>query len=135
MNPIIDPITIYWIEKLDVFSGVSGFLGFVALCGAIGAFIAAYPVDSYCVRDKPKEKLKNYFNLGKWLTALTLAMAIVLCFVPNTETGYKMLLAKYATPHNIEAVKKEIIDIKNGVKQDVIDIIKAAKPEEKGEKK
>ena len=46
----------------------------------------------------------------KYGIALIIVFAVILCVIPNEQTVYKMLLAHYATPDNINDVANMIID-------------------------
>lgn len=102
MKPIINP----WLFYLtDVLSGIKWLLVvFFAL--ALFLYLLAF-----CFYFLDMSKLPDWFNLK--ITMFLVIPIIIGLLIPTENTVYKMLIASYATPNNIEYVKetgKDLVD-------------------------
>ena len=53
---------------------------------------------------------KEYPKMLKYGISLIIVFAVIVCVVPSEQTLYKMMLARCATPDNINDVVELIID-------------------------
>ncbi len=113
MEPIISPWLFYWIGTLD------GVVVFLLLLSVVSAAAAAFATAS--VAD---DELSKKWLLSCFAPAIFFA-AFVLC--PTEKVMYRMLIASHTTPQNIEKVIELADKLKDGIKQDVIDVIKETK--------
>ena len=102
MKPIINP----WLFYLtDVFCNVKWLLLVLFAVGLLVYLILAfaYTVDA--------EKPPAFFNMKN--TMCLVIPIIIALLIPEQNTVYKMLIASYTTPNNIEYVKetgKDLVD-------------------------
>jgi len=94
------------------------FFGAMAQCSA-GSF---FPCD-----EEERKKMIKFLKVSFF--ALPLLVFSIL--FPSENTLVKMIVAQNITPNNIEAVVKEGVKLKEGIKKDVLDIIMAIKEEKK----
>lgn len=98
-SPLFNPLWFYLIELFERFGIVFVIIGFFAVIGGgIAIFIFMMEGDdiSKCV--------KKIIVVGAILLALG-------GLIPSKETCYKMIVASYVTPANIEGVKGEATDL------------------------
>lgn len=98
-SPLLNPIWFYLIELFERFGTAFVIIGLFALIGGgIAIFISMMEMD-----DVPK-CVKKIMIIG----AVVLAIGGI---IPSKETCYKMIVASYVTPANIESVKGEATDL------------------------
>ena len=130
-NPIISPWFFYFTDLADAIHPpflVIGVFSFLIL-------IVAAVIHSVANKDEVDvDKIKKLMIL---LTVICLFTLLTGIFIPTKDTMYKMAAAKYATPTNINKIiekgedfGKDIKDIKNDIKADIIDIIRELKVHE-----
>lgn len=98
-SPILNPIWLYLIELFERFGIAFVIIGIFALIGSgIAIFI--------CIMES--EVIPKYIKNIVIIGAITLAIG---GFIPSKETCYKMIVASYVTPANIESAKGEATDL------------------------
>lgn len=97
-EPIINPWFFYFASRMNAIIVVSVLAIIVGGCMLCAYFVLRYIDEKEC----PK--------MLKYGIALLIAFAVILCVIPNEQTVYKMLLAHYATPGNINDVVELIVD-------------------------
>lgn len=112
MEPIISPWVFYW---LSCFENITFLFGlFVVLLGC-------YLIFSVLVFSEVGETLKHtktvFFVFG--------ICAIIATFFPSKQTIIQMYCASQVTPNNIEKVVDVGTGVKNTLKKDLIEIIRA----------
>ncbi len=116
-EPIISPWIFYWIEVFDIIHGIAGFFGVMFIAILLFGLIT-YPD---AVDKKEWRKFLCYVCVGLAFFGL------LVLFVPTSETSYKMLVASYITPDNID---KGVELTKDGIQfimQTIVDTAKQLK--------
>ena len=102
MKPIINP----WLFYLtDVFCSIKWLLLILFALGLLVYLILAF------VYALDMEKPPTFFNMKN--TMYLVIPIIIALLIPEEKTVYKMLIASYTTPNNIEYVKetgKDLVD-------------------------
>ena len=97
--PLFNPIWFYFIELFDRFSIVFIVIGLFAVISG-GATIFFYKLEDEYI---PK--------CTKKIIITGAIVALIGGIMPSEETCYKMIVASYVTPANIESVRGEAIDL------------------------
>lgn len=102
MKPIINP----WLFYLtDVLSGIKWLL---VVFFAVALFVYLF---AFCFYFLDMNELPDWFKLKN--TVFLVIPIIIGLLIPTENTVYKMLIASYTTPNNIEYVKetgKDLVD-------------------------
>lgn len=107
-EPIISPWIFYWI---DVFDNVTFFVGiFVSVMIIFGCagFIIGMAEDNW-----------KKFMPNKCIMICFVISLFILTFVPSRTTVYKMFIASYITPQNIEYVGDSIDSLLDNIENRV----------------
>lgn len=119
MEPIISP----WLIYLICIIGHIHTLGVVVLVSSVMALLIIFKVSM----------MENTYNeTKKFLKAVIIVIFISLfttIFIPTEKTVITMIVADNITYERVEKVTKGSSDIKNALKQDVIDIINGIRKE------
>jgi hypothetical protein len=70
---------------------------------------------------------KKGYIIGGFSVVLTTVFFFLSIFIPSRNTMIQMFIAKNITYDRVEKIAEESMDIKESIKQDVIDIIQAVK--------
>lgn len=97
-EPIINPWFFYFASRMNAIIVVS-----VIAIIAGGCMLCVYLMLRY-IDEKECPKMLKYG------IALIIVFAVIVCVIPSEQTVYKMLLAHYATPYNINDVVELIVD-------------------------
>lgn len=97
-EPIINPWFFYFASRMNAIIVVS-----VLAIIAGGCMLCVYLTLRYIDE-------KEYPKMLKYGISLMIVFAVIVCVIPNEQTVYKMLLAHYATPDNINDVVELIVD-------------------------
>lgn len=106
-EPIINPIFFY-------IADVSA--GFRILFFIVGALAFVFLFIAWFIYSLPKNK-----NIIAILGSILIFIGIL---IPSKNTCYKMAIAKYITPHNIDAITEYIDDIATSLNEGTKDTIK-----------
>jgi hypothetical protein len=112
-TPIISPWLLYAADVFDVLRWVFIILGGIILIGCIAMFFAALDMDEV---ETSKKTIKG-------IIAGIIIVILGVCF-PSKDTCYKMALAKFATPQNIQIITEYVEDTTSNVTDGVSDAIK-----------
>ena len=98
-SPMFNPI---WFYLIELFERFRVFFIVIGLCGAI--------IGGICIllflgggNEPPKGLIKTF--------VICVIVLFIGGLIPSKETCYKMIIASYITPSNIEAVKGEATDL------------------------
>lgn len=112
-TPIISPWFFY-------FAGIANALGaFLILFGLI-AILLSIIILCISLNDNETDFVKKSIR-GIIISAVIIILGI---FCPSEDTCYKMALAKFATPQNIQTVTEYVGDTASNINDSVSDIIK-----------
>lgn len=112
-TPIISPWLLYAADVFDVLRWVFIILGGIILIGCIAMFFAALDMDEV---ETSKKTIKGI------IAGIIIVILGVCC--PSKDTCYKMALAKFATPQNIQIITEYVEDTTSNVTDGVSDAIK-----------
>lgn len=112
-TPIISPWLLYAADVFDVLRWVFIILGGIILIGCIATFFAALDMDEV---ETSKKTIKGI------IAGIIIVILGVCC--PSKDTCYKMALAKFATPQNIQIITEYVGDTASNVSDSVSDAIK-----------
>ena len=113
-TPIISPWFFYFAGIADglgitlmVFGGIAILISTIVLCGSLG-----------------DDDLTSFVK--KSIKGILIGVVIIILgiFCPSEDTCYKMALAKFATPQNIQAITEYAGDTASNINDSVSDIIK-----------
>lgn len=113
-TPIISPWFFYFAGIADgleitlmVFGGIAILISTIILCGSLG-----------------DDDLTSFVK--KSIKGIIIGVVIIILgiFCPSEDTCYKMALAKFATPQNIQAITEYAGDTASNINDSVSDIIK-----------
>ena len=104
MEPIVSPWFIYLLFKVDTFVTFAWVIGILALAGGSIAFL---PIDNMCREDVQTKYLKYYRRMI--LLSIGVSMIFLALITPSKNT----IIAMYVSQN-----------IKNTLKQDIVDIIR-----------
>lgn len=113
-TPIISPWFFYFAGIADglgitlmVFGGMAILISTIVLCGSLG-----------------DDDLTSFVK--KSIKGIIIGVVIIILgiFCPSEDTCYKMALAKFATPQNIQAITEYAGDTASNINDSVSDIIK-----------
>lgn len=113
-TPIISPWFFYFAGIADglgitlmVFGGIAILISTIVLCGSLG-----------------DDDLTSFVK--KSIKGIIIGIVIIILgiFCPSEDTCYKMALAKFATPQNIQAITEYAGDTASNINDSVSDIIK-----------
>lgn len=96
IEPIINPWVFYWIDLCTPIKVVAAVIAFLA--GGLG-FSAYAEIKSY----NTKEENAPWVHKTKVFGIIAVIFTFVCLIVPNPSTAYKMLVASYVTPDNINS--------------------------------
>lgn len=111
-TPIISPWLLYAADVFDILRWVFTILGGIILIGCIAMFFAALDMDEV----EAKKTIKGI------IAGIIIVILGVCC--PSKDTCYKMALAKFATPQNIQIITEYVGDTASNVSDSVSDAIK-----------
>lgn len=97
-GPIINPWLFYLASRLNAILAASALLLVAGIIMIIFHYVSVYVDD-----ERHPRMLKNGIRI-------VIVGSVLLCIIPGEQTLYKMLLAHYATPDNINDVINMIID-------------------------
>lgn len=122
MEPVINPMFFYWLSILDSLIGLllvfALFSGTAYVLGVVGFLVNK--------ADENDEIAKFLMRLKtKTIAALFLVFIILSIFTPSKETLIEMEVARNITYDRIDKVVEIGNDLKNTLKSDIIDIIRA----------
>lgn len=112
-TPIISPWFLYAADVFDVLRWVFIILGGIILLGCIAMFFAALDFND----------VKSAKKTIKGIVAGIVIVILGVC-CPSKDTCYKMALAKFATPQNIQTATEYVGDTASNVSDSVSDAIK-----------
>lgn len=107
MKPIINPWLIYFVDSLDLLQFICTLM-VIALVVAI--LILTGRIDDLEYKEK---ELKSARRTRKIVIFFSILLLIVIPFIPNRETCYKMIIASQLTDNNIQKAEdtiKESVD-------------------------
>lgn len=113
-TPIISPWFFYFAGIADalgisliIFGGIAILISTIILCGSLG-----------------DDDLTS--SVKKSIKGIIIGVVIIILgiFCPSEDTCYKMALAKFATPQNIQAITEYAGDTASNINDSVSDIIK-----------
>ena len=114
-TPIISPWFFYFVRIADtlgisliIFGGITILISIIVLCGSLG--------DDDLMTSFVKKSIKGII--------IGVVIIILGIFCPSEDTCYKMALAKFATPQNIQAITGYVGDTTSNVSDSVSDAIK-----------
>ena len=109
MNSIINPWVFYWIGIVDNVRTLLSAILIVLLIGlAILLACTMCDVDDYGSKSKNVDKdVKICIKVA----IATFVFAVLVCFVPDSNTCYKMLAANMFTPDNINSATEYVTDV------------------------
>ena len=111
--PIISPWFLYAADVFGILRWVFVILGCIILLGCVAMFFAALDFDD----------VKSAKKTIKGIVAGIVIVILGVC-CPSKDTCYKMALAKFATPQNIQAITEYVGDTASNVSDSVSDTIK-----------
>lgn len=112
-TPIISPWFLYAADVFGILRVVFIILSFFILIGCIATFLSALDV--------------GYIKLSKYTIKGFVAGVIILILgvcCPSKDTCYKMALAKFATPQNIQAITEYVGNTASDLSDSMSDAIK-----------
>lgn len=112
-TPIVSPWFLYAADVFDVLRWVFIILGGIILLGCVAMFFAAFDFND----------VKSAKKTIKGIVAGIVIVILGVC-CPSKDTCYKMALAKFATPQNIQTVTEYVGDTASNVTDGVSDAIK-----------
>ena len=112
-TPIISPWFLYAADVFDILRWVFVILGCIILLGCVAMFFAALDFDDV---KSAKKTIKGV------VAGIVIVILGVCC--PSKDTCYKMALAKFVTPQNIQTVTEYVGDTASNVGDSVSDAIK-----------
>jgi hypothetical protein len=121
MNPIINPNMFYYIgllNNIDSFLIIITIMIFIflAICVPIGIEMLDNIVS--------KSQLKKYLIIS---FIVLLFNSICIIIIPSKDTMYKMWIFSNITETRVDNLKKSGLELKDIIKNDIIDIIKETK--------
>ncbi len=122
-EPIINPLIFYLVEVLDNVHVISCIASILIIIG-IGVFLM------FIMMGELDYKLHRKKFIGTVVALIVCATLAV--FIPAKSTIYTMLIAKEVTYGRVDKIIKAGKDVRESLKQDIIDILKEL--EEKGKK-
>jgi len=123
-QPIINPWIFYWISTLDKLDKM-----FIILSVLVGIVLVVFIVSGEGLKGK-KAKRITISLLVVFICSLLLSM-----FMPTKETMYSMLVAKTITYEKVSKAVSIGKDVKETIKQDILDIIKEINKKDDKEKR
>lgn len=112
-TPIINPWFLYAADVFDILRWVFVILGCIILLGCVAMFFTALDFDD----------VKSAKKTIKGIVAGIVIVILGVC-CPSKDTCYKMALAKFATPQNIQAITEYVGDTASDVSDNVSNAIK-----------
>lgn len=112
-TPIISPWFLYAADVFDILRLVFVILGCIILLGCVAMFFSALDFDD----------VKSAKKTIKGIVAGIVIVILGVC-CPSKDTCYKMALAKFATPQNIQAITEYVGDTASDVSDNVSNAIK-----------
>lgn len=113
-TPIISPWFFYFAEIADtlgisliIFGGIAILISIIVLCGSLG-----------------DDDLTSFVKKSVKGIIIGVVIIILGIFCPSEDTCYKMVLAKFATPQNIQAITEYVGDTTSDVSDSVSEAIK-----------
>ncbi len=129
MEPIVSPWFIYVLSLLNALIGVTSCI--TVLSGVLIFFLVA----GYFAFYDDDEFLTMYRKVIKKAIVVFAVASVVAFFTPTKNTAIQMYVAKTITYSKISNVKNAGESLKDEIKKDIIDIIRAIKtPTKKQEK-
>lgn len=120
MDPIVSPWTIYLIEVAHASKGVF-------MAASVILTIALLPLTMAYVVNTADDNEEEADLLGGWGIKIVCLLIVSTCFaiiIPNKTTAYGMVVASKVTPDNLQKMKAEGIEIKDVLKEDIVDVLK-----------
>lgn len=131
-EPIISPWLFYWIGVLHSYDVVNSILFLCFSCGLLVMFITYFCIrfDDECGNYQKRlnrARMKKLKIILKRFLAVYSIIVLGVFFIPSEETTYKMLIAQYVTPQNVEFTKKNTIELIERISELVVDKVKEEK--------
>ena len=106
-EPIISPWLFYWIDVLHSYDVVNTILFLCFSCGLLLMFITYFCIrfDDDCGNYQKmlnRARIRKLKIISKRFLAVYSIIVLGVLFIPSKETTYKMLVAQYVTPKNVE---------------------------------
>ena len=114
MQPIINPMWFYLVEILDGVKDIG------IICSVLTIAIA---VLTFIIIDESDNNTKK---LKKLIMPIVISLLLAI-LVPSKSVMYQMLVAKNITKDNIDFILETSKQLKNELKQDIVDIIEESK--------
>jgi hypothetical protein len=130
MNPIINPSFFYWLNVVDgiitLFTVVTVFVSIACLMISLWGLII-WTANSHC-GDDDRDVItgKKLVRIGASLFAVVVFLFLAISFIPSKDTLIQMAVAKNLTYDRVGKVISSGKALKDEVKNDIIDILKAA---------
>ena len=119
MEPIVSPWFIYLLFKVDTFVTFAWVIGILALAGGSIAFL---PIDNMCREDVQTKYLKYYRRMI--LLSIGVSMIFLALITPSKNTIIAMYVSQQVTYDKVGKYVEITKNIKNTLKQDIVDIIR-----------
>ena len=119
MEPIVSPWFIYLLFKVDTFVTFAWVIGILALAGGSIAFL---PIDDMCREDVQTKYLKYYRRMI--LLSIGVSMIFLALITPSKNTIIAMYVSQQVTYDKVGKYVEITKNIKNTLKQDIVDIIR-----------
>jgi hypothetical protein len=124
MEPLVSPWVFYWISVVDHVQTA------VTCAMIVGSLVGFLAVLLHFIGCEWSERGKVFLHrLAKESLCVALFSALVYPFVPNRTTCLEMLVASKVTPDNLDVLKGASDEVRQAVKQDVLDLIETIKEE------
>lgn len=128
-EPIISPWLFYWIGVLHSYDVVNSILFFCFSCGLFVMFITYFCIrfDDECGNYQKRlnrARMKKLKIMSKRFLAVYSIIVLGVFFIPSKETTYKMLVAQYVTPKNVEITTHNAEKLIERISELVVDKVK-----------
>jgi hypothetical protein len=132
MEPVLSPWTVYLICEISYIGGAIFLLGLILACWKWITGAIDWQEADRSLRDKEEKQAKaKAINKVKFGIGIFAFVSAIACVVPSKNTMIAMYATKYITTDNVTKAIQTGKQVKDEVKQDVIDIIKAITEETK----
>lgn len=122
MEPIVSPWLIYLVERLDGLQAVFGIIA--VLIGFVFVVLSAVLTIAALENDMEKE-CKSVRHCLKMLVIPLIFFTATAIAIPDTNTGYKMLVASKLTPDNLQKLQEKGVELKDVFKDDTKEVIES----------
>lgn len=130
MEPIISPWFIYFLGVVDALLIIAQVIAFMFGLATVGFGIASYAarVDNsdmfYGDKEERASKTKQLIKAYHLIAGFFIFSLCVIIFVPSSDTMIKMYVANHLTMNNVNKAIDAGKNVKDILKQDMIDIIR-----------